>query len=82
MEMIVDDDQEFVKFVLIVKKPRTDVYGVYNTQKTIKLGEIRWFAQWRRYAFYPNANTVFDAACLSVIRDFIHQLMEERKQHG
>ena len=34
------------------------------------LGEIRWYGQWRRYAFFPNAHTLFEEVCLRQIADF------------
>jgi hypothetical protein len=34
------------------------------------LGEVRWYAPWRRYVFYPRSETVFDAACLGELQAF------------
>lgn len=31
------------------------------------LGELRWYVPWRRYAFFPEAATVFSADCLEAI---------------
>lgn len=35
-----------------------------------KLGEIRWFGRWWCYAFFPEAGTVFEQACLRDIAAF------------
>lgn len=34
-----------------------------------ELGLIRWYGPWRKYTFEPQADTVFDAACLREIAD-------------
>lgn len=43
-----------------------------------QLGEIHWFASWRRYCFMPLAYTVFDGVCLREIAAFIGRQMLER----
>lgn len=42
------------------------------------LGTIKWRSGWRRYVFYPQDGTVFDAACLTEIITFITNLMLDR----
>jgi hypothetical protein len=34
------------------------------------IGEVRWFASWRCYAFYPYDKTVFEKTCLRDIANF------------
>jgi len=34
------------------------------------IGEVRWFASWRGYAFYPYDKTVFEKTCLRDIALF------------
>jgi hypothetical protein len=47
-----------------------------------QLGEVRWYAPWRRYCFYATVSgVIFDAACLMELREFIHARMQERGQH-
>ena len=41
------------------------------------LGEIRWYAPWRRYVFAPASATLFDADCLGEVRTFIGGRMRE-----
>jgi len=43
------------------------------------LGEIRWKSQWRRYALYPNDDTVWEKSCLRQIADFCEKKTEEHK---
>ena len=61
---------------------------VGNTGKTLKwavskgdlrLGEIEWYAAWRRYCFFPHGSTLFDSSCLKEIVDFIDSAMAARK---
>ena len=34
------------------------------------LGYVKWFGGWRRYAFYPSPETIFDQGCLLIIAEF------------
>lgn len=58
-------------------KPKTSVWGIV-TNDGIPLGQIKWFAQWRKYSFFPNADTVFEKTCLMEIVNFIEKLMMDR----
>jgi len=44
-----------------------------------ELGEVRWYAPWRRYAFYPVGGTLYDAACLAELAAFCQRQTEVRK---
>lgn len=61
------------------KKKITKTIKVYDRSESFVLGIIKWSAQWRQYAFYPEANCLFSEGCLQDIRDEINTLMEERK---
>lgn len=37
------------------------------------LGHVHWFGRWRKYAFMPRANTVFEKDCLRLIAGFCEQ---------
>lgn len=45
-----------------------------------RLGEIRWYGAWRKYAFFPDAETLFENQCLQDIAEFLDKLMQERKR--
>lgn len=47
---------------------------------TISLGEVKWFGRWRKYAFFPKAETVFEQCCLREIAEFCERQTRERKQ--
>jgi hypothetical protein len=61
-----------------VPKRTTSIHVVHNVSNDDVLGTIKWRSGWRRYVFYPNSHTVFDAACLQEIVVFITNLMLER----
>lgn len=46
----------------------------------MKLGEIRWYAPWRRYCFNTcGMDTFFDSSCLKEVTEHIDHLMALRK---
>jgi hypothetical protein len=61
----------------VMKHPKTDEYLVENNGSI--LGNIKWHGAWRQYCFFPRGNTVFSAGCMQELKQFIEQLMEERK---
>ncbi len=79
-----DTDKEYITFKLASEqKPKTWVYDIFTkvtevvsgvTPHGILLGQIRWYAQWRQYALYPEERTVFEKKCLTDITDFIKEL--------
>lgn len=46
---------------------RTKIWRVRSAGSGTVLGQVSWFAHWRRYTFTPEAGMVFDAACLSEV---------------
>lgn len=69
----------YLKFDLIRRKPKTMVYLVESLKSGDSLGEIAWHGPWRRYVFSPYNDTIFDAACLGEIKNFVDKLMQEAK---
>lgn len=64
---------------------KTRVWGVLSSRWIVprgtvqtELGTIKWYAPWRRYVFFPQGGTLFDAGCLAEIAQFIKQQMEAR----
>lgn len=63
------------KFIRMVEVPvklgqltkRWDVENVENG----KIGTVKWSTGFRRYAFYPDCETLYEADCLRHIADFI-----------
>ncbi len=64
------------------KKPdkKTNVYHVLATYSgEVRLGEIKWFGKWRRYAFFPASDTVYEPTCMRDISQFLDDLANERR---
>lgn len=58
---------------------KTKVFYVAAKNSTGFLGQIKWYGPWRKYAFFPEPNTIFETDCLTDITNFIKNLMLERK---
>lgn len=43
------------------------------------LGDIRWFSRWRQYAFFPEADTIWNRQCMKDVEEVIDRLMKERQ---
>ena len=75
------DGQIVIEKVGNTPSGKTAIYEVQNASDVF-LGEIRWYANWRRYVFFPDVCQVclFDASCLYKIADFCTTLMEQYKE--
>lgn len=62
------------------KCKKTDVYLVSSNHSGDILGEIKWYAPWRRYVFHPKEETLYSHDCLEEIAQFIFICMDKRNQ--
>ena len=58
----------------------TQIWHVESVHTGVHLGSIKWYVPWRRYAFYPDAGSLYDATCLTEISKFLNEQMELRKR--
>jgi len=60
---------------------KTNLYTVQSKGSYTILGEIHWYAQWRKYCYYtlPNFPVVLDQTCLREIASFCEQLTSKHK---
>lgn len=59
---------------------KTKTFLVWNKENDeVPIGEIKWYGPFRKYAFYPQPNTVYEPTCMQDITDFLNDLMDERK---
>lgn len=72
-------ETKYLDFKIIEEKPKTLVVGVFNKSQESKIGEIRWYAAWRQYCFFPGWATIWNKDCLNDIVIVINKLMDERK---
>lgn len=59
-------------------KKKTGTFEVMNLKQDISVGEIRWYGGWRKYVYYPHADTYYDPRCLELIAIFCR---ESTKSH-
>ena len=50
---------------------KTKRWLVCSLSSGVELGEVKWYSQWRRYAFFPIGNTIFDSGCLNELQIFV-----------
>ncbi|MFA5790738.1 MAG: hypothetical protein WC976_06730 [Caldisericia bacterium] len=75
-------EDKWLNFILKEEKPKTKVYSVISKCDGSKLGEIKWYPQWRHYCFFPaiKVETVHSDRCLLSIFEFISKLNMEHKK--
>jgi hypothetical protein len=58
---------------------KTDVWHVWSVRNPpAHLGVVKWAATWRRYAFFPGPQTLYEEECL---RDLATFLVEQTAAH-
>lgn len=65
---------KYLEFSIIVRKPKTDIIGVWSKKSGEILGEIKWFGRWGQYSFFPRSETIFNTECLNDILKYIKML--------
>lgn len=57
--------EKWIKFELADKQnPKTQVYNVVAKEDGFILSQVKWFGRWRKYAFFPNEDTVYEKCLL------------------
>ncbi len=44
------------------------------------LGVVKWFGPWRKYAFFPEPQCVFEEVCMREISQFIEEQTRSRRR--
>ena len=56
-----------------------------GSKDSIKIGDVKWYGPWRKYAFFPEPITVFEEDCLRDLAEFCETRTKEhranRKKH-
>jgi len=60
------------------KSGKTEHWGVIAKDGAY-IGEIKWYASWRKYVYYPEDGTLYDSNCMDTISEFIKGLMGKRR---
>lgn len=58
---------------------KTKRWWVHSTDGATRLGAVGWRTGWRRYVWYPYANTLFDAKCLREMATFLDAATEAQR---
>lgn len=67
-----------IMFVPGPSKPKTKTWAIHSIdQPGIQLGWVCWYGHWRKYGFFPDAQTVFEQDCLRDIAAFIEKKTRE-----
>ena len=67
---LADRSGTYIRFVEGPSKPKTKTWWVVTRDDATHLGWIGWFGRWRKYAFYPKSDTVYEEVCLRDIARF------------
>jgi hypothetical protein len=61
-------------------KGKTRKWTVWNKMHGTDIGRIKWSTSFRKYAFFPYADTMYEQVCLREIADFIEYMTALHKQ--
>lgn len=69
-----------LEFILVGKSEsgKTNLWEVKNKTLNYEIGMIKWAGNFRKYAFYPKNDTMYDSNCLHAIADFLTQVTKDR----
>ena len=80
MELNQTRETKWMIITCIKDTGKTKIYELSpKDDHRIVLGHIQWFGRWRKYAFFPFSETVYETQCLTDIVNFLNELMDERK---
>lgn len=65
---------KYLEFSTIAELPKTKTIRILSKRHGNGLGLIKWFGRRRRYAFFPENETAFDAECLNDIISYMKEL--------
>ena len=65
---------KYLEIVEVEQKPKTKVFECRNKMTGDKLGIIKWYPPFRKYAFFSEADIVYDRNCIEDILNFIDGL--------
>jgi len=79
--MIYNFESKYIYFQMANKNnPASWIVDVIADDGDVKLGQIRFYAHWRQYAFYPKDGTIYEKTCLTEITNFIKMMNDVQKK--
>ena len=72
-------ESKYLFFVVGEPKPKTEVWQLVSKSQDALLGELKWYAPWRQYCFFPEPETIWSPSCLKDVLDFINGMKFRRE---
>jgi len=71
----------YIRFISLGVAPgqKTERWIVDTKEDEDCLGVVKWFGRWRKYAFFPAPECVFEETCMREISDFVEECMRARR---
>lgn len=58
---------------------KTHFWTVVPKSDGPEIGEVKWYAQWRKYCFYAAGYAIFEEVCLREIAEFVEARTREHR---
>jgi len=77
-------DAKWIEFEYYVPKPgqKTSLWVIKTRPRVpgcgLAIGLVKWHPAWRKYAFFPVVDTVWEEDCLKEVAEFVE---EETRKH-
>lgn len=78
--MIGDRATKWLLIMVTSSTGKTCRYEVRNAENGCVLGTVKWHGAWRKYAFFPENDTLFETTCLRDICEFLDDLKKDRAE--
>ena len=73
---------KYIRFQLSSEqKPKTLVYDILNNNSDDLLGQVKYYANWRQYTFFPEEGCIFSVGCLDDVIDFTRKVQENHRKN-
>jgi len=70
---------KFIEFRPVHTETITKRWEVVSKLGGDPLGVVKWFGRWRKYAFFPLAECVFEEVCLRDLAEFCETSTREHR---
>lgn len=61
---------------------KTSVFDIIAKEGNTPLGEVRWYAPWRKYCFFPLHRTLYEHQCLRDLATFCEASTTEHRDQN
>jgi len=79
MSSQITTNYKYIRFKLAEQKPKTLVYDILNNNSDDLIGQVKYYAQWRQYIFFPQEGCIFSVGCLDDIIDFTKKVQANHR---